>query len=182
MSTGYQVYDQAGCYFLTFQVTQWADVFSRKIYRDIIIESLKYCIENKGLRLHAYVIMTNHLHLIASSRQNNLSAIIRDFKRHTSKEIIAAVIREPESRREWLLKIFKESAGQHARNEVFQLWTHENHAIELYSAKFIKQKIDYIHENPVRAGIVEKEEDYTYSSAKEYFTGTKGLVSIDLLT
>ena len=181
MSTGYQIYDQSGWYYLTFQVVQWADLFSRKIYRDIVIDSFKYCIERKGLRLHAYVIMSNHLHLIASSKADNLSAIVRDFKRHTSKAIIAVIQQGPESRREWLLRIFGEAAKQHARNESYQVWTHENHAIELHSDKFFKQKLNYIHENPVRSGIVEREEDYIYSSAKEYFTGKKGLVNLDLL-
>ncbi len=125
--------------------------------------------------------MSNHIHLIASSQAGNLSAIVRDFKRHTSKEIIATIEREPESRREWLLRIFGEAAAQHERNERYQVWTHENHAIELSSEKFFQQKLNYIHQNPVRSGIVEREEDYLYSSAKEYFTGTKGLVDLELL-
>lgn len=93
MSTGYQIYDQAGCYYLTFQIVHWADIFSRKIYKDIVVDSFKYCIEKRDFRLHAYVIMSNHIHLIASSQAGNLSAIVRDFKRHTSKEIIATIER-----------------------------------------------------------------------------------------
>ena len=67
MSTGYQISDQEGLYYLTFQVVDWIDIFTRQVYRDIIIESFKYAIENKGLHLFAYVIMSNHVHLIAQS-------------------------------------------------------------------------------------------------------------------
>ena len=88
MSTGYQIKDQEGLYYLTFQVINWIDIFTRKLYRDIIIENLKYC--------------------------------------------------------------------------------QENHAIELRTPDFIREKVEYIHNNPVRAGIVEKPEDYLYSSARNY--------------
>lgn len=181
MSTGYQIYDQSACYYLTFQVVEWADVFSRKIYKDILIDSLQYCMTHKQLNLHAFVIMSNHVQLIVSAANNNLSDIVRDFKRHTSKKIIEAIHNEPESRRKWLLEIFSSAASEHSRNEKYQVWTHENHAMELFSSKFIKQKMDYIHQNPVRAGIVEKEEDYIYSSAKEYYTGKASVLGINLL-
>ena len=82
MSTGYQITDQEGLYYLTFQVVDWIDIFTRQVYRDIIIESFKYAIENKGLHLFAYVIMSNHVHLIAQSSNGQLSATIRDIKKN----------------------------------------------------------------------------------------------------
>jgi len=85
MSTGYQVNDQEGMYYLTFQVVDWIDVFTRQVYRDIIVESLKYAKENKCLDAFAYVIMSNHIHLIAQSNNGQLSATIRDIKKFTSK-------------------------------------------------------------------------------------------------
>jgi REP element-mobilizing transposase RayT len=63
MPTGYQIDNQSGLYFLTLQVVDWVDVFTRQVYRDIILSSLEYCVKNKGLVLHAYVIMSNHVHL-----------------------------------------------------------------------------------------------------------------------
>jgi len=160
MSTGYKIQDQSAPHFLTFQIVQWADIFTRKIYRDIIIESFKYCCDNKGLEIYAYVIMSNHIHMLAKSEKENLSGIIRDFKRHTSNQIIEAVQNKEESRKEWLLMIFRYAAKGHRRNENYQVWTHENHAEQIFSNKFIEQKIEYIHNNPVRAGLVEKPEDY----------------------
>ncbi len=168
MSHGYQIRNQSALHYLTIQVVQWADIFTRQIYRDIVIDSLRYCQENKGLEVYAYVIMSNHIHLLAKSLNDNLSDLIRDFKRHTSKKIIETAEQGNESRREWLLMIFRYAARGHKRNNEYQVWTHENHAEEIFSNEFIEQKIDYIHNNPVRSKIVSKPEDYIYSSARNY--------------
>jgi REP element-mobilizing transposase RayT len=168
MSTGYQIMDQRAAHFLTFQIVDWIDVFTRKIYKEIIIDGFKYSIENKGLQIFAYVIMSNHIHLIAQSTDGKLSDTVRDIKKFTSKKIIEAIDNYPESRREWMLNIFKFNAAHHKSNKNYQVWTHENHAIHLYSNKFFREKIEYIHNNPVKAGIVEKPEDYFYSSARNY--------------
>lgn len=168
MSQGYQIKDQSAAHYLTLQIVQWADIFTRKVYRDIVIESLKYYQKEKSLEIYAFVIMSNHIHLLVRSGNENLSGTLRDFKSHISKEILKTIKEQNESRREWLLMIFKYAASKHKRNSTYQLWTHENHAEEIYSNKFIEQKLDYIHNNPVRAGIVLNSEDYLYSSARNY--------------
>ena len=168
MSTGYKIIDQSAPHYLTLRIVQWADIFTRKTYRDIVVDSSKYCRDHKGLEIYAYVIMSNHIHLLARSEKEDLSGTIRDFKRHTSNLITEVVRSKEESRREWLLMIFKYAAKQHSRNEKYQVWTHENHAEYIFSNKFIEQKIEYIHNNPVRAGLVGQPEDYLYSSARCY--------------
>ncbi len=168
MTTSYQIKDQEAMHFLTFQVVDWLDIFTRKVYKDIIIDSFKYNIENKGFQIFAYVIMSNHIHLIAHSSIGKLSSTIRDIKKFTCKKIIETILEINESRRDWLLNRFKFRASQHSRNELYQVWTHENHAVYLYSNEFIKEKIEYIHENPVKAGYVQRAEDYLYSSARNY--------------
>jgi len=168
MSAGYQIEDQSALYYLTLQVVDWIDVFTRPIYRDIIIDSLKYCQKNKGLQIFGYVIMSNHIHLIANSPEGHLSETLRDFKKFTAKTIIDSIKEGNESRRDWMLNRFEFNAQQHSRNENYQLWTHENHAVILYSNDFIQEKLEYLHNNPVRARIVEKSEDYLYSSARNY--------------
>jgi REP element-mobilizing transposase RayT len=168
MTSGYKIKDQEGLYFLTFQIVDWIDVFTRKIYRDIIIDSFKFMIDEREFQLFSYVIMSNHIHLIANSSNGKLSDAIRDFKKYTSKRIIDTIMSTPESRMEWMLNRFESKAKEHTRNEVYQVWTHQNHPEILYSEKFIVQKINYIHNNPVRAGIVDKPEDYIYSSARNY--------------
>ena len=173
---GYQIRDQEACYFLTFQIVGWIDIFTRKRYRDIVIESLAYCQKVKELKIYAWVIMSNHIHCILSSDNGTLSNTIRDFKRHTSKQIVESIQNENESRREWLLHQFKYFASKHKRNKIYQIWTHENHPIELEGEMF-EQRIDYIHNNPVKAAIVWNPEDYLYSSAVDY-SGEKGLLEI----
>jgi len=169
MGESYQIKNQAAVYYLTFQVVGWADVFTRKSYKDIIIESLAYCIKEKGLELFAYVVMSNHLHVIMRSAKGDLSGIVRDFKKYTSKKIIHEITYSgKESRKEWLLSIFKYHATYNRRSVEYQFWTHENHVIELDTNSIIDSKLNYIHLNPVRSGIVREAEDYIYSSAGKY--------------
>jgi len=177
MSTGFQIKDLMAAHFLTFQVVDWIDVFTRKIYKEIIVDSFQYSMENKSLQIFAYVIMSNHIHLIANSTDGRLSDTIRDIKKFTSKKIIEAIDNIPDSRREWMLNRFKFNASHHKSNKYYQVWTHENHAVELISNHFIQQKVNYIHNNPVKAGLVRNPEDYKYSSACSY-AGQEGLLKV----
>lgn len=181
MSDSYQIRDQSGIYFLTCQVVGWVDIFSRQIYRDIVVQSLAYCIEHKGLVVYAYVIMTNHVHLIVRSEMDNLSDIIRDFKRHTANTIFKEVATNPkESRKDWLEIVFKYHAKYNKRVNEMQFWTHENHAVELSTNEMIDSRLQYIHDNPIRAGWVENAEDYLYSSARNY-AGLSYQLEIELI-
>ena len=180
MPTGYQINDQNKAHYVTLQIVEWVDIFTRKIYRDILIDALNYCSRHKRLEIYGYVIMSNHAHLLVRSGNENLSGTLRDFKSFTSKEMLKAIDEGPESRSKWMLAIFKNVAIRHKRNSDFQVWTHENHAVEIFSSKFVEQKLDYIHNNPVRAGLVESPEEYIYSSAKDY-AGEKGLVDVELI-
>ena len=180
---GYKIRNKAATHFVTFAVVEWVDVFTRKEYRDILIDSIKYCQANKGLLMHCWCIMSNHVHMISSAINNDLSDILRDFKKFTSKEIVKAIQNNKhESRREWMLKIFKESGEANSRNSENQFWRQDNQPQELYSPAFIFQKINYIHNNPVEAGIVEKPEEYLYSSARDYYHTKKcGLLDLVFL-
>ncbi len=120
--------------------------------------------------------MTNHIHLIARAKENyKLSHIIRDFKKFTANKLLDYISRPLESRSDWMLKRLEFAAGEHGRNSKYQIRTHENHAIELYSIEFIEQKLNYI-----RVGIVDKPEDYIFSSARNY-SGLEEKVEIDYL-
>ncbi len=180
MPTGYQIKEQDKPYFVTLQVVYWIDIFTRQKYRDIVIKNLAYCQKNKGLDIFAWVIMSNHIHMIARSETNGLSNVLRDFKSFTSKLILAEIEKNTESRRDWMLKLFKNAASKHERNTEYQFWTHENHSEILYSNNFIEQKLDYIHNNPVKAGIVNQPEEYKYSSAINYTDG-KGLLDVIII-
>ena len=181
MSTGYQIVEQDKLHFVTLQVVEWVDIFTRENYRNIILENLTYCRKNKGLEIYSWVIMSNHLHLLIKSNKGELSDTLRDFKSYTSKKILDEIKSCNESRRDWMLNLFKTAAFQHKRNSEYQFWTHENHSEYIFSNKFIEQKIEYIHDNPVRAGIVAKPEEYRYSSAIDY-AGGKGLIDVEIIT
>ena len=180
-SEGYKIRDQSATHFLTFSIMGWIDIFSRQRYRDIILESLTFCRLHKNLQIGAYVIMSNHIHTIWTAVNSNLSDIIRDFKGFTSKAITGAIKEEPESRRNWLLYMFQFYANRTAASVDFKVWTGNNHPEEIYSQSFLRTKLNYIHENPVRAGIVREASDYLYSSAADYEGKGKGLIEIDFL-
>lgn len=100
MKEGFVIRDQTLPHFITATVVDWVDVFSRKIYKDCIIECLAFCIKNKGMILYSYVIMSNHIHIIVQSEEGKLSDLLRDFKKFTSKTILEKMQTQPESRRE----------------------------------------------------------------------------------
>src|SRR5690606_37262090 len=129
--------------------------------------------------LYGYVIMSNHIHFIVQSKDGKLSDLIRDFKKFTATEILKHLQTEPESRHEWILERFAKATQSHTRNKNFQFWQYGNHAEEIFTLKFMWDKLNYIHLNPVRAGIVEKGNQYLYSSAGNYSFG-KGLVDIEI--
>lgn len=176
MKEGYIIRDQEKPHFLTCTVIDWIDIFTRKTYRDIIIECLEFCIKNKGMILYGYVIMSNHLHCIIQSKDGKLSDLVRDFKKFTAKQILEKLQTEPESRKGWILERFAKATETHSRNKNFQVWQYGNHAEEIFSLRFLWDKLNYIHLNPVRAGIVTKANQYIYSSASNYSSG-KGIIN-----
>jgi len=170
-----------GLYFMTMTVVDWVDVFTRPVYRHIIVDALRFCQENKGLKLYAWVLMSNHLHLIAAAEEGkNLSDILRDFKQFTSRKIIATIQEEPESRRQWLLHRFEFNAKLNPKVRHYKVWQEGNEAKEIYSNDFLEQKLEYIHQNPVRAEWVNEPEHYRYSSAGNY-ADAGGLLQVKLL-
>ncbi|MBS9768914.1 MAG: transposase [Flavobacteriaceae bacterium] len=168
MSEKYKVIDSATPTFITITVIGWVDLFTRPIYTQILDESLNYCIKNKGLRVHSYVYMTNHIHLIVSSEQEELQYIIRDFKKFTSKQLVKAIKEYPESRREWLLNKFSYEAKRTNRATNYKLWKDGFHPIILDTIEKIEQRVNYIHNNPVTAGFVYEQGGWVNSSYVMY--------------
>ncbi len=165
-------------HFLTITVIEWIDIFTKEEYFKIIIDSFKYCRKNKGLLLYEYVIMPNHIHLIVGSKEKyKLSQIIRDFKRHTTKEIIKLL--EVDNRR-YILNLVKNSFSKKLGTEK-QIWQRENCPEVIVSEKFSIQKIQYIHNNPVKKGFVTRPEDWSYSSARNRILNNNTLIELDNL-
>jgi REP element-mobilizing transposase RayT len=179
---GHKIINQNALHYLTFTVVGWVDVFSRDEYRKIIIDSLIYCQKEKGLMINAYVIMSNHVHLICYTKEPfQLSDFMRDFKKFTSKSILESIqSNTSESRKEWMLRLFSFYAKYNKNNKTYQFWQQDSHPIELQSPKWINQKLAYLHLNPVRNGLVDNAEDYLYSSARTYL-GKPGFIEIEKL-
>ena len=177
MSRNYKFHNPDGLYFVSFAVVGWLDVFTRNEYKDLILESLEFCQHNKGMEIHAWCVMTNHVHLIFRSVDGQQpELLLGDFKRFTSRNIIKAIQENTrESRKEFLLDCFQKEASKTSNTTNYQFWRHDNKPIELWSNEVIQQKIDYIHNNPVEEGIVFRPEDYKYSSASDY-AGVKGVL------
>ncbi len=181
MSSKYKFRDQDELYFVTFAVVCWIDLFTRNVYKDIMLNSWRHCQSKKGMELYGWCIMSSHIHMIIGSQKDRLEDIMRDMKKFTSSELKKEIKNCPyESRREWMLKIMEETGKLNKQNKDFQLWQQDNHPVPLTTMTIAHQKLDYIHNNPVEAGIVGKPEDYLYSSAKDYY-GTGGLIDIILL-
>ncbi|WP_046245130.1 REP-associated tyrosine transposase [Hymenobacter terrenus] len=179
---GYQIRDQQALYFLTFTVVGWIDIFTRPRYKDIVIDSLRYCQQKKGLELFAYCLMTNHLHLIARAADGyELSNIVRDFKKFTATELFKEITNSPtESRRGWLQWLLKQEGERNPSNLNFQLWQQRSHGVELRTQEMVQQRLAYTHANPVRAGICYRDEDYLYSSAS-FYAGLEAVLPVSLL-
>lgn len=182
MSNAYKFHNPDGAYFITSTVVGWIDVFTREEYRNILLDSFRYCQENKGLEIFAWVLMTNHFHMIARAKEGfKLSHIMRDMKKITSRRIINAIIENPqESRKKWLEYMFAKFGKYNSNNKHYQFWQQDNHPIELWSKEVALQKLEYLHQNPVKAGFVFEAKDYKYSSAIDY-CGGKGLVDVIVL-
>jgi len=178
MSHQYRVRNHEDIYFVTFTVVDWVDVFTRPSYKQLIINSLTYCQQHKGLEVYAYCLMTNPLHLLAAAEHPaKLPDIIRDFKKHTNKEIIKLIAEENESRRDWMLYRFQFNAKYDNRIQDYKVWRDGYHGIACDRPDILLQKLDYIHNNPVVAGIVSQPEHYQYSSAANY-CGEKGMMDV----
>jgi REP element-mobilizing transposase RayT len=122
--------------------------------------------------------MSNHIHLLCKANEGfRISDIIRDFKKFTAKAIIKLICEIPESRKEWLLYRFEFAGKFDNRITKYKFWQDTNHAVLLENTAMIEQRINYIHENPVRALIVAEPHEYLFSSARD-FAGEKGFVNV----
>lgn len=169
-------------YYVTSTVVDWVDIFTRPKYKHIIVDSLQYCQQKKGLKIYAWVLMSNHLHLIVESTAEGVSVsdILRDFKKYTSRRILAELEQDPqESRREWMLDRFRFAGANDRKIKDYRFWQEGCHAEQVYLRDFYVQKLNYIHLNPVRQEIVDNPIDYLYSSARNY-GGMKGLIEVDV--
>ncbi len=176
----FKIHNHQQAHFITFAVVDWIDVFTRPTYKQVITESLIYCQKEKGLRIHGWCLMTNHLHLLVSAKEGfNLSDILRDFKKFTAKKVLQDLESNPkESRRTWMLWMFRKAGSANSNNQTYQFWRQDNRPMEVTGNEFFHQKMEYLHYNPVKEGFCTTPEDYPYSSAL-WYKEKQGMIEID---
>jgi REP element-mobilizing transposase RayT len=182
MSRKYKFGDNDKLYFISYSVVYWIDLFIRKEYKDILIESWKYCQKEKDLEIYSWCIMSSHAHMIIGSKNRELDKIVGEMKSYTSRNLRKAIEEHNgESRKEWMLWMMQRAGLKNGNNKDWQLWQQHNQPIKIRTIDMFHQTSNYIHYNPVEAGFVELEEDYLYSSARD-FHGKKGLIELSYVS
>ncbi len=162
-------------HFLTFTVLNWIALFGNTDVVQIVLNSLKFMVENKRLTLHGWMIMENHIHLIASAL--DLSKEIHDFKSFTARSIIDFLEKNHFSSLLDQFRIFKKG---HKVHQEYQFWEEGSHPEMILNLEMLNQKLDYIHHNPIRRGYVDEPSHWRYSSYVDYHGG-HGLLPIEII-
>ena len=156
-------------------MVKWIPLFTRKPYLDILTDSLQFCRQHKALKLYAYVILDNHLHLVVAG--DRLTDIIRDFKSYTAKALIA---RLEQDQKTWVLNQLQYYKQHTKLKSEFQVWQEGFHPQQIISEEMLRQKIEYLHHNPVRAGLVAAARRLALLQRRDY-AGGKGIIELDEL-
>jgi REP element-mobilizing transposase RayT len=170
--TRYRIYDNTYPYFMTCTVVGWLAAFTRPETVQIIFDSWNYLRTHRHFEIYGYVILENHLHLIASSP--NLAEDMGDFKSYTARQIIDVLQKR---RAQMLLKQLAWHKARHKIDRAYQFWQEGSHPEEIQSEEMMWQKLEYIHNNPVERGYVSCPEHWRYSSAANYL-GQAGLYPV----
>ena len=183
MSHAFRVFPESSyAYFVTCTVVNWLPVFEDEAYREVVLDCLAYLREHKHTWLNAFVIMPTHLHAVLWPEEGiNLSDVLRDFKRFTSRQIS----KEAQQRADHIaLNVFAAArrAGRAQDVSQYQVWQEGSHPEAIYTLDFARQKIDYIYANPVRAGLAKAPEEWPYSSARAYLLGENTYPPTDVLS
>ena len=168
-------------YFVTCTIVGWLPIFQDQAYTRIVLDSLAYIQAQKGVAINAFVLMPSHLHAILWPEISvSLSNILRDFKRFTSKAI--SDLAWQQNHHEFLQK-FREARQNNRAQDIsqYQVWQEGSHPEIIYTEQFAKQKLDYIHKNPIRANLVEIAENWPYTSAGAYFSDQETYPPVELL-
>jgi REP element-mobilizing transposase RayT len=161
-------------YFVTMNVHMKIPVFTKELYAQCIMQNLSFYRENNQLQIYAYIIMDTHIHLIVA-HESNLSGVLQRFKSYTAKQCIALLQKDD---REWILPLMKEHKASYKKDSLYQFWQEGNHPRQRHTVQMFNQKVEYIHHNPVRRGLVDDESGWKYSSARAY-AGMQSIFAVD---
>lgn len=174
MRSRYKHFHDICPYFVTCTTVNWIPIFISRPMFDIAIESLQFLKEDGSLKIYAYVILENHIHMIAGSE--DLSKHIGRFKSYTARKIIDI---SKDKNNTWLLEQLKEEKKHFKTDRTHQLWQEGFHPQRIQSDEMMRQKINYIHNNPVRRGYVDDAINWVYSSARNYLKDDHSVLAID---
>jgi putative transposase len=173
MRSRYRIYEREHAHFVTATIVEWLPVFTSAACCDIVVRSLVYSRQHKGLKIYAWVILDNHLHAILAAP--DLSGILRELKSFTAHQIIDQLAREG---REWLLNQLRYYRAAYKPNE-YQVWQEGSHPQALVTDTMMEQQLVYLHNNPVKRGMVASPEHWRYSSAHECLDGAEPVLRCD---
>jgi len=176
MPDRYKITQKEGIHFVTSMVIEWLPIFRTGAYFDLIIQSLKYCQNNKEMKLYSYVILDDHFHLVASAQ--DLKATLGALRRFTAHEIINQLKKD---NKQWLLKELAFFKRKHKTQSDYQVWQEGFHPKLIITNEMLIQKVEYCHLNPVRRGIVRLPEHWRYSLARNYILDDHSTIQIDAL-
>lgn len=174
MRSRYRVHDQQAAHFVTSTVIAWLPIFTTAVRCDILVQALRYCRENKGVRIYAWVVLDNHFHAILDAP--DLMSVMRDFKRHTARRIVELL---QEEQCTWLLERLERLRAEHKFESAHQVWQEGFHPVAIVSDEIMQQKLTYLHNNPVARGLVAAPEHWRYSSAHEWCGGVEPVLRCD---
>ncbi len=160
-------------HFMTCTVIEWLPVFTRPETVNILLDCWQYQRQNMGLKLYGYVVLENHLHFIAQAP--DLNKCVSSFKSYTARQIIDHLEAQHV---EYLLKRFRLARLAQRTDRDYQFWQEGVHAELVFNETIMRQKLEYIHYNPVKRGYVALPEHWRYSSAS-FYAGLGGLIEID---
>ena len=169
----YRIVGENAPHFMTATVNHWLPVFTRPEAVEIVLDSWRFLQREAGFRLYGYVILENHLHLIAAGE--DLGHTMQRFKSYTAREIIALLETRGATR---MLDLLRQLKRRHKTESVYQVWEEGSHPQLIQSEDAMRQKLEYIHQNPVKRGYVDRAEDWRYSSARNY-AGREGLIEVE---
>ena len=169
----YKVYEPTYPYFLTCTILHWIPIFTRQQSVQIVLDCLKYLQEKDNLKLFAYVILENHLHMVVQS--DNLEKSMKSFKQFSAKELLKLLKKEGVTTILEQLQFYKKT---HHRATDYQVWEEGYQPKLLQTDEMMISKIKYIHQNPIKRGYVEEASHWRYSSARDY-EGVEGLIGIE---
>ena len=174
MRTRYRVNEQDQAHFVTSTVVAWLPLFTMAARCDILVDSLAYCRSKKALRIYAWVILDNHFHAILAAP--DLTRVMADLKRHTARRLLEQLESE---QADWLLNQLRYYRAEHKTESEHQLWQEGFHPQAIPSDEIMRQKLEYLHNNPVKRGLVASPEHWRYSSAHEWLSGAIPVLRCD---